>query len=254
MTKRRLKKKYRIFLTSIFALICLICLIYSIINIINWKLDVDRNKSIQENISENIEVIQYNGEDNKVNKYNVDFKSLKEQNPDVVSYLKVNNTNIDYIVVRGKDNKYYLSHNFNKEYNVAGWIFSDYHNKFDDTDKNIIIFGHNTRDGSMFGTLKNVLNKEWYENKENHEVILVTEKDTYYYQVFSTYSVPVEDYYINTEFKDDNEFVEFIKTIKSRSIYDYGVDVSSKDRILTLSTCTPGATGRVVLHAKLMDN
>lgn len=50
----------------------------------------------------------------------------------------------------------------------------------------------------MFGTLKNILNKDWYENEENHKVILVTEKGTYYYQVFSIYSRKPEDYYINT--------------------------------------------------------
>ena len=71
--------------------------------------------------------------------------------------------------------------------------------------------------------------------------------------MFSTNSIPVEDYYINTEFKSDNEFNDFIKTIKSRTIYNYGVDVSADDKILTLSTCTPGATGRVVLHAKLIE-
>ena len=79
------------------------------------------------------------------------------------------------MVVNGNDNSYYLKHNFNKEYNIAGRIFSDYHNKFDETDKNIVIFGHNTKDGSMFGTLKNVLDKSWQENRDNLEIILITE-------------------------------------------------------------------------------
>ena len=85
-------------------------------------------------------------------------------------------------------------------------------------------------------------------------MILVTEKGTYYYQVFSTYSRKPEHYYINTKFKNDVEFNEFIKTIKSRTIYDYGVDVSSEDKILTLSSCTDDGSKRVVLHAKLIEN
>ena len=65
--------------------------------------------------------------------------------------------------------------------------FADYKNKFDGTDKNIIIYGHNRRDGSMFYTLKNILNKEWYEKEENLKVKFITEKEETIYQVFSVY-------------------------------------------------------------------
>lgn len=255
MIKRRLKPKYRKILNILVLILTLVFLgvaIYSIINIINWKKDVSDNDKIQDKIGDNIMIIKPIEEQKA--KYDIDFKSLKEINKDTIAYVKVNNTNIDYVVVKGNDNDYYLNHNFEKKWNIAGWIFADYHNKFDESDKNLIIYGHNIKDGSMFGTLKNILNKYWYENEENHKVILVTEKGTYYYQVFSTYSRKSEDYYINTKFKNDVEFNEFIKTIKSRTIYDYGVDVSSEDKILTLSSCTDDGSKRVVLHAKLIEN
>lgn len=253
MAKRKLKPKYRNIIIILFVLLCIFGVIYSLINIINWKKDVDDNDKIQEKIEDNITIIEPIEEEQEV-KYEIDFKSLKETNKDTIAYVKVNNTNIDYVVVKGNDNSYYLKHNFEKKWNVAGWIFADYHNKFDETDKNIIIFGHNTKDGSMFGTLKNILNKEWYENEENHKVVLVTEKETYYYQVFSSYSIKPEDYYINTDFKNNDEFDKFIKKLKSRSVYDYGIDVSGEDKILTLSSCIGDGTKRVVLHAKLLDN
>ena len=248
MAKRRLKKKYVGILITIFIIICLIGLIYSLINIINWKKDVDDNKDILEEIKENI----ITNEENDLIK--IDFKSLKEKNSDTIAYIKVNGTNIDYVVVKGKDNSYYLNHNFNKEYNIAGWIFSDYHNKFDETDKNIVIFGHNTKNGSMFGTLKNVLDKSWQDNKDNLEITLVTEKGQYKYQVFSTYSIIAEDYYINTLFNSDDEYSRFVNEISSRSNYDYNVEVNSNDKILTLSSCIGDGKKRVVLHAKLIDN
>jgi len=248
MAKRRLKKKYVGILITIFIIICLIGLIYSLINIINWKKDVDDNKDILEEIKENI----FTNEENDLIK--IDFKSLKEINSDVVAWINVNGTNIEYPVVKGNDNSYYLNHNFNKEYNVAGWIFSDYHNKFDETDKNIVIFGHNTKNGSMFGTLKNVLDKSWQDNKDNLEITLVTEKGQYKYQVFSTYSIIAEDYYINTLFNSDDEYSRFINEISSRSNYDYNVEVNSNDKILTLSSCIGDGKKRVVLHAKLIDN
>lgn len=105
----------------------------------------------------------------------------------------------------------------------------------------------------MFGTLKNTLNENWYNNDENHKIVFVTEKCTYYYQVFSTYSIKLEDYYINTEFVDNDEFDKFVKKLKSRSVYDYEIEVSGKDKILTLSSCIGDGTKRVVLHAKLIE-
>lgn len=248
MTKRRLKRKCVIILIVIFSIICLIGVIYSLINIINWKRDVDDNKDINEEVKKNI---TNNEKDDSIK---IDFKSLKEQNPDTIAYLKVNGTDIDYVVVKGNDNSYYLKHNFNKEYNIAGWIFADYHNLFDESDKNIVIFGHDTKDGSMFGTLKNVLDKSWQENKDNLKITLITEKGQYKYQVFSTYIITPEDYYINTIFNSYDEYSKFINKIKSRSNHDYDVEVDSKDKVLTLSSCIYDGKKRVVLHAKLIEN
>ena len=251
MKKEKRKKKLVLF---IIMFVFFFMFLLSLIKIISYLKDNKDNKKIQETIiNDSITIIEPIEEEKGV-KYDVDFKSLKDRNPDTIAYVKVNNTNIDYIVVKGNDNSYYLKHNFNKEYNVAGWIFSDYHNKFDETDKNIVIFGHNTKDGSMFGTLKNVLDKSWQENKENLEIILVTEKGQYKYQVFSTYQITPEDYYINTIFNNDDEFTKFINKIKSRSNYDYGVELDSSDKILTLSSCIGDGKKRVVLHAKLIEN
>ncbi len=250
MKKEKRKKKLVLF---IIMLVFFFMFLLSLIKIISYLKDNKDNKKIQETIiNDSITIIEPIEEEKGV-KYDVDFKSLKDRNPDTIAYVKVNNTNIDYIVVKGNDNSYYLKHNFEKKWNVSGWIFADYHNKFDESDKNIIIFGHNTRDGSMFGTLKNTLNENWYDNEENHKVVLVTEKGTYYYQVFSTYSIKPEDYYINTEFVNNDEFEKFIKKLKSRSIYDYGIEVYGEDKILTLSSCIGDGTKRVVLHAKLIE-
>lgn len=247
MNKKKVNFKY-IFLL-LFCLLCLIGIVYSLYNILGWKKNVDDNKDIKEEIDKSINISKE--EEKEV--YSIDWNKLKEQNPDSVAYIKVNNTNIDYVVVKGNDNKYYLNHNFNKEYNVAGWIFADYHNKLDDNDKNIIIYGHNTKDNSMFGSLKNILNKEWYENKDNRIITFITEKNTYNYEVFSIYSIVAEDYYINTEFNDELEFKEFVNKLKSRSIYNYNVELSENDKILTLSSCIGNGKKRVVLHAKMKE-
>lgn len=248
-----MKRKNKIFI-YILMIIFLIMFIYSGLKIINYLKDNKDNRDIKKIIDKSIVVNEQDEDLDEEDKYTVDFLSLRKINSDTVAYLKVNGTNIDYVVVRGEDNSYYLKHNFNKEYNISGWIFSDFRNKFDNTDKNIIIFGHNTRDESMFGSLKNVLKQEWYSDEANRKIVLVTERGNYLYEVFSTYQVEKEEYYIKTDFYGANEFIDFVKTIKSRSIYDYNIEVGEDDSILTLSSCIGDGRRRVVLHAKKIEN
>lgn len=243
-----MKKKVKIKNLVVFLLFILFLfgIIYSLYNIIKWKIDVDKNNKIKQDIKVNIVI------DN--NNYKIDFNKLKEKNPDTRAYIKVSNTNIDYVVVQSNNNNYYLNHNFNKEYNIAGWVFMDYRNKLDGTDKNIIIYGHNTKDNSMFDTLKNVLTSKWQTNKDNLIITLVTEENTYKYQVFSTYEIKPENYYITTNFKSTGGYIYFLNELISRSNYNYKVELDENDKILTLSSCLGEGQTRVVLHAKLLKD
>lgn len=247
------KRKLKTWVIIIILIICLGGVIYSSYNLFLWKTSINSNEKINEQIRTSIIKLEKTEDDESVEEYKIDFNKLKEQNSDTIAYLKVNNTSIDNVVVKGKDNEYYLKHNFNKEWNYAGWLFADYKNKFDNTDKNIIIYGHNMKDGSMLGTLRKTFSREWQENESNRQILLVTENETYLYKVFSTYSIKVEDYYIKTDFQNDTEYLEFLKTLKSRSNYNYNEILDVNDRILTLSTCTDNGTKRVVLHAKLIN-
>lgn len=230
----------------ILQIIFTICIIWSLIAIVKWFIDNNKTKEIKNKLDKAVNI---ETDDN----YNIDFEILKRYNTDVVAWLKVNNTNIQYPVVQTNDNKYYLNHSFDKTVNSTGWIFADYKNKFDETDKNIIIYGHNRKDQSMFGSLHKVLDKDWYENKENKEIILITEKEKYEYEVFSVYQIPDEEYYIKTNFNSTEEFKNFINELKSRSIYNFNTDINEISQIITLSTCGASNKYRVVLHAKLMQ-
>lgn len=240
--KRRIKKQ------AILKLLFIILIVFSTIKIIKWKINTTKNKNIKEEIQEYIKIEKEDEEE----KYIVDFKKLKEQNSDTIAYLKVNNTKVDYVVVKGKDNEFYLNHNFNKEYNVAGWIFADYKNNFDGTDKNIVIYGHNMQDGSMFASLKEILTSNWQKNT-NKQIKLVTENNTITYEIFSSYTINPEDYYIKTHFQNDQTYIEFLNILKQRSFYDYNINVNEFDKILTLSTCTGTGNNRIVIHAKQIN-
>ena len=219
------------------------------IMMLKWLKENKQSQEVMKDISETINIDE-NTEG--IQKYNIDFENLKQTNSDVVAWLKVNGTNIEYPVVKTTNNNYYMTHSFDKKYNSAGWVFIDYKNKFDGTDRNIVIYAHNRRDGSMFGTLKNILTEEWQNNEQNYIISFITENRKQEYQVFSIYKIKAEDYYITTNFDTDNEFEKFITTIKSRSVKDFDVTVSTKDNILTLSTCADNNNYRVVLHAKLV--
>lgn len=246
MRKKKNNKKKLIFNFIIYIILFSI-LILSGIKIYGWYKDKTENNQIAQQIKDTV-IIQDEKQDN--NQYAIDFNKLKEKNNDTIAWIKVNNTNVEYPVVKTSNNNFYLNHSFDKNKNSAGWIFADYRNKFDGTDKNIVIYGHNMRDGSMFGSVKNILNPEWYNNEENTNIILNTENENCIYKVFSIYKIESEDYYIKTEFANDNEFEQFIQTIKTRSIKKFDTDVTNNDTILTLSTCANNNKYRVVLHAK----
>ena len=229
-------------------------LIYSLFEIGRWYIHNKQNEKIMDEIS-NVIIVEHKedeqqGEDKNSSNYNIDFEALKNVNSDSIAFIKVPGTDIEYPIVKTNNNDFYLKHSLDKSYNAAGWIFMDYRNKLDGTDKNIVVYGHNRRNGTMFSSLKNILNKQWYNNHENLKIQFITENGHSIYEVFSIYQIEIESYYLQTEFKDDNEYSSFIEIIKDRSIKDFGVNLTTDDEILTLSTCANDNNYRVVLHAK----
>lgn len=181
----------------------------------------------------------------------VDFTELKNKNSDTVAFLQVSGTNINYPVVQTTDNEYYLTHSFDRKVNSAGWVFSDYRNNLTNLKDNSVIYAHGRVNKTMFGSLKNILESNWYNDTENYVVHLATPEVSYLFQVISVYRIPNETYYITTNFGTKESKQKFIDTILSRSEYDFHVDVNTNDKLLTLSTCY-NQGDRVVLHAKLI--
>ncbi len=245
------KKVLLICMTIIFFVL----FIYSLTNIIIWYFDNKHTESIvNELIEGSIEIEKKENTETKeeTTTQTINFDYLTNKNKDTVGWIKVNNTNINYPFVQAKDNKYYLKHSFDKKYTDAGWVFLDYRNNINELDKNTIIYAHARKDKSMFGTLKNTLKKNWYNNKSNHIITLTTKTKELKFQVFSTYHVETEDYYITTKFKNDEEYIKFLNTIKKRSIHNYNVSLNKDDYVLTLSSCF-NEKEKVVLHAKLIN-
>ena len=181
----------------------------------------------------------------------VNLTKLKQKNPDTKGWIQVSGTNVNYPFVQTSDNDYYLSHSFDKSYNTMGWVFLDFRNDVNNLSYNTILYAHGLYNNTMFGSLKQVVDSSWYTNTDNHIIKISTEKENSLWQIFSTYTIEPESYYLTDKFNSDNEYNNFIFTIKSRSVYDYNVNIDTKDKILTLSSCYNDDL-RVVVHAKLI--
>lgn len=183
---------------------------------------------------------------------NYNFDELLKINSDIVGYIKVNNTNVSYPIVKGSDNTFYLNHSYDKKENEIGSIFLDYRNDLENLSRNNIIYGHGRLDNSMFGSLNNLLDSDWLSNEDNHYIEVTTPDKIMVFKIFSVYTIDKESYYIKTYFSDNKYFKEFLETVMKRSIYNFSTNVSTNDKILTLSTCKNNFGKRVVVHAKML--
>lgn len=255
MSKKKSKRLYG--LIFMIQLISIIVIAIALYYIYVWYTDNKNTDKVLENIFDNIDI---SSEDVSVDEIEtsmlkIDFDNLISLNSDTIGWIRVWGTDINYPVVQTNDNSFYLTHSFDKSYNKAGWIFADYTNsnlKNNQLDENTVIYGHNRENRSMFGTLSNTLKKEWRDTGKNRYINFSTRDESLLWEVFSTYTIDREGYYIKTNFSSDEEYKEFIKTIKARSIYNFNTNVTTNDKILTLSTCTNIGQGRTVVHAKLM--
>lgn len=184
----------------------------------------------------------------------IDFGSLKSVNDDVVGWIYVEALpDISYPIVQGEDNDTYLHRTYEKNYNFAGTIFVDYENKGDFSDCNTLVYGHNMKNGSMFAQLKKFSQDSETYKKSKYFWIFTPEKN-YRYEVISAYTTGVNsDTY--TLFKGPGEeFQEYLQTIRGYS--DIAIDTEEmtiKDKIITLSTCTGNEATRYVVQGKRVD-
>ena len=184
------------------------------------------------------------------------LKSVNVTYEDAKAWLKVPGTTIDYPVFQGTDNTRYYRDDRDGETQDWGETFIDYRcdpSKLSEQMTNFIIYGHNTETDNRFTPLLNYKRQEFYNTHKYIELATVDGLNTY--EIFSVYSTDTDFYYIDTEFASMSEYGDFLDDIKSKSRYDTGVEVSTADSILTLSTCDYSRRdGRFVVQAKLVEN
>ena len=166
----------------------------------------------------------------------VNFEALNALFPGVVGWIRLNGTPIDYLIMQYTDNDFFLTRLPDGTSHRNGSIFLDYRNNSDFSDKSILIYGHETRAGDMFGVLKNYRNQEFYN--ANPYIYLYTPEKDYIIEVFAGNVVHSVRDHPPLHFNNDEEFLNYISRLKRTSVFTTDVEVSADDRIVSLVTCT----------------
>lgn len=257
---KKKKKKFNVnYIYNTIIAICIILILYSVINIILWQKNNIDNSNLIKQVSEITPVTETSSvvinENLQIEKKSYDFTELLNQNPDTVGWIHLNNTDIDYPVVKATDNDFYLTHAFDKSYNAAGWIYADYRNRCDDTDTNLIIYGHNRLNNNMFGTLENVLSNPWLADENNHYIHYSSINKSHIYSIFSAFICNSDESvnYLRTGFASNKDFTQYINDLKNLSSYDFNVNLTEDDKIITLYTCHGLNNERLIVCGKLIN-
>lgn len=183
----------------------------------------------------------------------IDFEELKKTNPDFRGWLYFPALDISYPVVQGEDNDYYLKHSFEGENVNAGCIFMDCEASADWSDRNTFVFGHNMRDGSMFGTFKNLL-KGTANCEEEPYFYIYTEDNVYIYEIFSYYETRSNSDRFAT-FTSDASYDDYVQWAMEHSLYASEADLADRGNIVSLSTCygSAGTKRRALIHGVLTE-
>ncbi|MDV4150139.1 class B sortase [Clostridium sp. AL.422] len=218
--------------------------IFSTYNLYKIFSEYKGNKEVYNDISEIVVK-----EDKEVKIKNDEYAALKEINEDYIFWINIPETNINYPVVRSENNEEYLYKNFKGEANSGGSIFLDSRNESLE-DENIIVHGHNMKDKSMFGTLSKLLSSDYLSN--NKKIYIHLENKILEYEIFSVYVNNGDFNPYKTNFSTDEDFNEYINSVRRKSYQTLDYLEEGNKNILTLSTCT-NATGeeRTLVHAKL---
>lgn len=186
------------------------------------------------------------------------YKELYKQNKDLAGWLSIEGTVINYPVMQtGKKNAdFYLHHDFEKKESDHGTLFVDARNDYVIRDTNLIIYGHNMRDGTMFGGLKSFMDQEYFKNHQKLVFDTIYEKAEYRIVAVCLSKVNYQDdhtfrYYNFLNASNKEEFQAFLANIQQLTVFDQKIDISYGDELLTLSTCNSYVQdGRLFLIAK----
>ena len=226
---------------KVFFLITLTVFIVSAVYIANYFL----NAKHQDSIVEEARSVWHTSEAEEEPQPSV-IELMLSENSDFKGWITVPNTKIDNPIYQTDNNDFYLNHNQQKQKSIYGALFFDCQNVIteSETDKNLVIYGHHMKNGSMFGNLTKYKQLSFYKQNPTVEFSTLYKKSTYkIYAAFVLNASKADDngyiYNISRKnFIDDQDFDSWVNEARERSLINTGVDVKNGDNIITLVTCT----------------
>lgn len=244
-------KKKKILENLILLFLC-VTLIYSTSKIASYFLSTWAQTNDEKALRD--EVINNDIENNNDSEHiTIDFNKLQSINKDIIAWIIIPNTDINYPILKGIDNEYYLNHSYDKSQNSYGSLFFDYRaNIYDnDNNQNIIIYGHNLKNGSMFKSLENYMNDKYFN--ENKTIYLYFPDKTLELEVFSAYSININETLNDQAFFDDEQYQSYLEYIINMSRVSNKISSTEiSNQIFTLYTCSyEQKDARYYIHARI---
>ena len=187
---------------------------------------------------------------------------MQKENADIVGWLEIENSKINYPVLQGKDNSFYMTHNYKKEYSVDGSIFLDKDYDWNIPSTNLLLYGHNNRGSKeMFVDLMNYKDQNYYKGHKTIRFTTNTEDAQYEIisvflsRVYYKHEKNVFRYYYFINAANEQEFNDYVQNSKKASLYNIDATAKYGDQLLTLSTCEfSQEDGRLAVVARKINN
>ena len=197
-----------------------------------------------EPVKDEVEEMPYSNLGIEIPEKNLDWNKLHKENEDIYAWITVTDTTVDYPVLQHPtDNTYYLNNNIDGTPGYPGCIYTEDYNAKDFSDKNTVLYGHNLKDKTMFSSLHNYEKEDTFS--KDQYIYIWTENDVFVYKVFAAYEFNSNHLLLNYDYNNEYVYEQYIKDIFNVKDNGYGIanikddiDVTKKDRIITLSTCT----------------
>lgn len=241
-------------------IIIAVCIIIALSMILIKYLENKKQKEMS-NLLNTVDVVDTSETSKEQTERMLKVEELKKENKDIVGWLEIEGTNINYPVLQGIDNEYYMTHTYNKEYSKDGSLFLDKDYNWDLPSTNLLIYGHNNKNGNMFNELLKYKEESFY--REHPTIRFTTPKEDAKYEILSVFKSRVYYknetnvfryyYFINAD--KEEEYNNFIKNCKKVSLYNIETTAEYGEQLLTLSTCEYSQkNGRFAIVAKKINN
>lgn len=250
-----MKKKWK-FLYVLLILICVLCIAGMVGYLYKGKKEDQAIEAQKEQLEE--QFVKNEGTELEKEELPIDFEGLWQINPEIYAWIRIPDTNIDYPILQhaDEDQAYYLTRDIYGETSSAGSIFTEYYNSMDFTDPNTILYGHNMKNGSMFHNVRYFADAEYFDEHDTMYIYLPDKILTY--EIINCYEYDDRHLLGSFDFSDEEVYAEYLEEIMNpRSMYTMvreGIELSTEDRLVTLSTCVANKpNNRRLLQAVLVE-